>query len=125
MSATRQQEGATPPPHRPGWPSWLAVIAILALLSLGLAWVSNDWRSLGGWASFLAVDLVAVALLFGGWRLIRSAELLTEPPRWLLRLLIAAAALRLAAGVIWFVVMPLGGHGTPVELAGYIMADAG
>ena len=91
------------------------------MLSIGLAWVSSGFHGIAGWPSFLAVVLLAIGLLLGGWWALRSEK----PPRWLLALMVGAALLRLAAGAFWFVAMPLWGHGSPAEGAGYIMADAG
>lgn len=92
----------------------------LALLSLGLAWVSAGFRNLDGWFSFLLIFLLAAGLLAGGWWLVRHES----PPRWLMGLLIGAALLRLAAGVVWSFVLPVAGYNSPPEQRGYVMSDA-
>ncbi len=89
-------------------------------LAFLLAWVSTGFSGVDGWASFLAMLGLAAGLLWGGWRGLRGET----PPRWLGFLLIGAAILRLAAGVLWFVALPVGGHGNPAELGGYVMEDA-
>lgn len=58
--------------------------------------------------------------MISGWWALRIEKL----PRWLGALLLGAALLRLAAGVLWFSALPHWGHGTPAEQAGYIMGDA-
>ncbi|MBU1660156.1 MAG: hypothetical protein KKD28_01635, partial [Chloroflexi bacterium] len=45
-------------------------------------------------------------------------------PSWLGWLVLGAAVLRLAAGVLWFVALPQWGHGAEVEMSGYVMSDA-
>jgi hypothetical protein len=101
---------------------WLWIIAFLGtlLLSLGLAWISSHAQGFDGFFSFWCVLLVASGLLWGGWRLLKAEK----PPGWLAALIVGAALLRLAAGAFWFAALPLWGHGTPAERAGYIMADA-
>ena len=61
--------------------------------------------------------------MYGGWRAIKADQAL-ELPTWLAWLMIAAALIRLAAGVLWFAGLPSWGYGSDVELGGYIMADA-
>jgi hypothetical protein len=100
--------------------SFIAALS-LVLLCLALAWVSNGFIKITGWATFLPVSLISAVLLAGGWWLIKAEK----PPHWLAVLLVGSAVLRLAAGVVWFAVIPIGGHGTPTERSGYIMADAG
>ena len=97
-----------------------STLAGILLLSPVLAWLSNGYRSLGGWASFLAVLLLAAGILWGGWRALRSESL----PAYLGSLLVGAALLRLAAGALWFAALPSLGYASPAEQYGYIMADA-
>ena len=99
---------------------WLAILLGLACLALGLAWVSNGFNRLSGASSFLWLLLISAGILALGWRLMSSEK----PPRWLLFLMVGAAVLRLAAGTFWFVALPVWGHGTPAERAGYVMGDA-
>jgi hypothetical protein len=111
-------------------PGWLAVFLTgLAVLLLGgglaffLAWVSSGYQGTPDWFSFTGAILVSLAILAAGWYLLRLSESQTLP-RWLAGLLLGAAVLRLAAGVIWMVALPSGGHGSPQEMAGYVMSDA-
>jgi hypothetical protein len=98
----------------------LSIIVILTL-SLVLAWVSSGFESIQGWGLFLAVLILGVGILFGGWLALRNES---EIPAWLSWLLIGTAVLRLVVGVIWFIALPRWGQGTEPELAGYVMADA-
>ena len=61
--------------------------------------------------------------MLGGWVAVK-ADKSFELPRWLGWLIIGAAVVRLLAGVIWYTGLPNWGYGSPVEQAGYIMADA-
>ena len=97
-----------------------AVLIGLFALSLGLAWLSNDGRSLQGWASFLAASLLGGVLCWGGWLALRSENL----PCRLATLVVIAALLRLAAGTLWYSVLPGWGYASPAEQGGYVMADA-
>jgi hypothetical protein len=102
------------------WLIPLGAALALPLLALALAWVSSGFADFRGWWSFLALGLVGAGVLLLGWRLVREEA----PPRWLAGLLLGAALLRLAAGVFWFVGLPVAGHGSPGEQKGYVMADA-
>jgi len=76
-----------------------------------------------GWSSFFVVLLLAGGIMLGGWVAVK-ADKSFELPRWLGWLIIGAAVVRLLAGVIWYTGLPNWGYGSPVEQAGYIMADA-
>jgi len=89
-------------------------------LAVLLAWITTGYVSTEGWASYLGVVSLAGGLLALGWWLIKSES----PPRWLGMLLIGAAILRLAVGVLWYTALPVLGYGSPAEQAGYVMADA-
>jgi len=102
---------------------WGSTLLALLAIAFTLAWVSSGFQQVQGWLSFLGVLVIAAALLFGGWRLLQAGEGI-QLPGWLAGVLIGAALLRLAAGVLWYVELPVAGHGSPQELAGYIMADA-
>ena len=108
-------------------PAWggrlLAILLALLALSFGLAWVATGRQGIPGWGSFLAVLLIGAGLLWAGWLAVQAGER-EHMPRWLAGLLVGAALLRLLFGVIWFVVLPVAGHGSPEERAGYVMADA-
>jgi hypothetical protein len=99
---------------------WLVVAAALALLSLALAWISSSFQGVGGWGSFLVVLVLAAGLLWAGWASLRREAL----PNWLALALVGAAVLRLAAGALWMIVLPVAGYQSEAELGGYVMADA-
>ncbi len=100
---------------------WIAgFLLFLLFLACGLAWTASGFTILLGWGSFFWVLLLCAGLLLGGWRLLRDEK----PARWLFYLLVGAALLRLAMGALWFATLPVWGHGTPAERAGYVMGDA-
>ena len=94
------------------------------IFSLGLAllltWISTHFTSLQGWSAFLLVELLCLGLGWGAFRLVRSES----PPSWLFVLTLGAGLLRLALGVLWFMILPAYGYPTPVQQAGYVMDDA-
>ena len=98
----------------------LGVVLFLLLLSLALAWVSTKFQDVQGWGSFLAMFVLCGAILAVGWLALKAEGL----PRWLGALLVGAAVLRLAVGAMWYIVLPVAGHGGVEEKAGYVMADA-
>ena len=97
-----------------------AISLILVILSLALAWVSSGFLGIQNWGSFLLALLLATGLLAGGWLALRSEAL----PHRLAFLLVGAALLRLALGVLWYTSLPSNGYASPAELRGYVMADA-
>jgi hypothetical protein len=99
------------------------VILALLIVSLGLAWVSTGFKTAQGWSSFFSILVLGGGLLLAGWQAL-AADRELALPRWLGGLLLSAAALRLVAGIFWFVALPAWGYGSPVEQAGYVMADA-
>lgn len=110
--------------QKPSAIRWLAraggLLAGLVLLSMILAVISNGFFSIVGWSSFFIISCISAAVVLGVWHLMRSEK----PPAWVLYMVLAAALLRLAAGVAWTVVLPVWGHGTPAEISGYVMGDA-
>jgi hypothetical protein len=101
--------------------AWAAsFLFLLVILALGLAWAASGFTILLGWDSFFWVLLLSAGILAGGWWLLGDEK----PPRWLLYVLVGAALLRLAMGTLWFTALPVWGHGTPAERAGYVMGDA-
>jgi hypothetical protein len=90
------------------------------LLSVGLAWISSNFGSIEAFGSFLAVILFGGGILAAGWWVLQEENL----PTWVGWLMVGTAILRMALGVIWFLVLPSLGHGTEVEMAGYVMSDA-
>jgi 4-amino-4-deoxy-L-arabinose transferase-like glycosyltransferase len=113
-----------------GWRTALLTAAGLLILAAILALYSDHFRSLEGWASFLAALLLAGGLLLGGWKIIgRDRKLLSEEgqaglPRWLAWLMVAAFALRLGLGCFWFSALPAWGHDSAAERTGYVFGDA-
>lgn len=117
------------------WPWVSGTIVFAALVAFGLAWASSlcigceaqgasATLTLNLWLSFLAITLTGALILWIGWRLMLASERPSGAPNWLATLLIGAALLRLAAGVLWAVALPSTGHGTQQEINGYVMADA-
>ncbi len=103
-----------------GFRSWLIAVVLVAVVSVLLCWVSNHFSSLHNLGAFFLISLFSTAILLGGFWLFRHEK----PPSWIIRLVVVAALLRLFFGAVWFVALPLWGHGTPAEKAGYIMGDA-
>ncbi len=95
-------------------------LLLLVILALGLAWAASGFTILLGWDSFFWVLLLSSGILLGVWWLLRNEK----PPRWLFYVLVGAALLRLAMGTLFFAALPIWGHGTPAERAGYVMGDA-
>ncbi|MDD5467211.1 MAG: glycosyltransferase family 39 protein [Anaerolineales bacterium] len=107
-------------PLRLSW-RWLFGLALgLACLTLLGAWASNRLTGLQGWEAMLA-SLVAGALFFVVTLWLLRGEAL---PGWLVGLALGAAVLRLAFGVLWYLVLPTAGYDSPAECGGYVMADA-
>ncbi len=102
------------------WKASFIVLTALLAISLLLVLVSSHFHSTNGWGSFIGTGILAAGLLFGGWWLLRSEK----PPRWLGWLLIGAVLIRLVMGAMWFLTLPVLGHGTSAETAGYVMNDA-
>jgi len=92
----------------------------MLLLAFTLAWVSTRLANVQGWESFLGVLGLGAVILWGGLYALRMESL----PKWLIWLTLGAALLRLGAGVLWFTGLPVWGHDTEVQRAGYIMSDA-
>lgn len=121
-----------------GWRYWAACLFGLVFLSLGLTWLAtlcvdcgeisaSGTITLRSWVSFLAVSILGAAILWLGWRGISVSERDTQGsaiPRGLAWLLIGAAILRLAMGIVWYLTLPQFGHGTNQEQDGYVMSDA-
>jgi hypothetical protein len=107
----------------PQWMMWVTSVLAIILMALALTWVSSKFSGVNfqGWISYLEVLLIGTGILFGGWYVIRKTAAASA---WLGALLVGAAVLRLAVGVLWTIVIPLGGYDSPVEQAGYVMKDA-
>lgn len=105
------------------WLRWLFGAVALTLLGLLMTWASLGALDFRAWLSFVLVLLVAVLILFAGWRTVRL-DATFSLPKWLFWLLLSAAGLRLALGVFFYLALPAWGYDSPVEQAGYVMADA-
>lgn len=102
----------------------LISLGILVIaISLILAWISSRFTHTDGWLSFLVLIVLAGGIVYGIWLLVKRDNTL-KPPNWLGWLILGAAVLRIVAGVLWYAGLPNWGYGSPVEQAGYIMADA-
>jgi fumarate reductase subunit D len=102
------------------WPWWAGAALALTALACLLAWVASGFQDLASLWPFLAVLLAGAGILVAGW-LVLSKE---GFPGWLSGVLVAAALLRVAAGVAWYVALPQNGYNSEAELNGYVMADA-
>ena len=102
---------------------WLYLTAGCVSVALLLTWSASHFQTLQDWPAYLAAILISALILLGGWWLLRISEPGTLPG-WLGSALLLAAVLRLVAGATWSQLMPIYGHGTPEEQAGYIMSDA-
>lgn len=100
-----------------------ALAVSLVSLALFLAWAASGFIHLQNWTGFAVVLLLSTAILWAGWKVTRMDDRFTLPA-WLGWLVIAAALLRLAAGVLWYLSLPAFGYGNPAESQGYVMADA-
>jgi hypothetical protein len=100
--------------------SYALIVFTIVGLASGLALIASSFTDLDGFLPFSYVLVLAVLILWTGWRLIREEK----PPQWLLYLVIGAAMLRLAAGAFWFVELPIYGHPNETQQSGYIMYDA-
>lgn len=105
------------------WISLAGVTGALLAIALLLAWISTGFQGMRGWGSFALVTFLGAGTLVAAWQMVR-ADAGFSLPAWLGRLVVGAALLRIFAGAIWFVILPIMGHGTEVELHGYVMADA-
>ena len=104
----------------------VSTLGLTLPLALILAWISNGFRNLDGWGSFIGALILAAALLGGGLFLLRGELYSQEGKRedWVIGLTILAAIIRLAAGVLWFTLLPEYGYDNTVNNAGYVMEDA-
>lgn len=106
---------------KPSPKTMVSVVLFVIALALLLSWVSHGGLSAEAWSSFFMVSLICLLLFWVVWRNIRREA----PPSALWLIAWIALVLRLGAGCLWLFTLPRWGHGTPTEVAGYIMADAG
>jgi hypothetical protein len=100
-----------------------ALAVSFILLALIVAWAASGFSRVQSWTSFLVVVLLGAGILWGGWKL-TSLDAGLDLPAWLAWLVIGAALLRLAAGLLWSLALPVFGYGNLAESQGYVMADA-
>jgi hypothetical protein len=105
------------------WRFGLIALAGMALFALLLAWGTSGFQSLNSWLVYFWGSILAGLILGGGWIAVRLSEE-TPLPRWLAVLLILSALLRLLAGLFWYSALPVLGHDSIEQRAGYVMADA-
>jgi hypothetical protein len=105
------------------WSGWAGAVLGLLVASFALSWVSSRFTSFAGWPWLSGGFFLGAAILAAAWYGLK-ADRKIYLPAGLAWLLAGAALLRLAAGAFWFVALPAWGYGSPVEQAGYIMADA-
>ena len=98
----------------------IALISIVVLVSLFLAWLTTGIDS---FSVFLSTGVLCLALALVCWWTVQKTEG-SVLPRALAGLILLAAVLRLGAGVIWHLTLPILGYNSPAEQAGYVMADA-
>lgn len=102
---------------------FLSVILSFLGISLLLTWISNHFQGLEGWLSFLVVLILSALAIGLAWQLLKRDQHINLPST-LLWLLFGAALLRVTMGGFWLVALPVWGHDTPVQQAGYVMEDA-
>lgn len=119
----------------------VSAFLVCLAVSMLLAWIGNRGRGVEGWVGFLSALLLMTGLVWGVWRSFwrREFPLAGQPgrvdeeptpeptgaqPRWLAALVLGAVVLRLGAGIVWYLALPVYGHGSPAETAGYVMVDA-
>jgi hypothetical protein len=105
------------------WILWLVGVLLIVSLVFLSAWVTSGYTSVQHWWSFILVGILASLSLVGGWLAIKSDHGLPSP-NWVFWILVGAVVIRIAAGIFWYSVLPVIGHGTPAELDGYVMGDA-
>jgi len=104
-------------------PVSLALGAALSAIQPGAWWI--------GWLGFSALFILGLLALVASWRW-ACAENSSEPvadhsrnaPRTLAWMIGLALLLRLAAGVAVYIALPINGHNTPDDKAGYVFTDA-
>lgn len=102
----------------------LALIILIGLaIALGLAAIPGYWGGINQWLPYFWSVSIGILILVVGLLAIKADRNLVLS-RWVMWGVVTAAVLRLAVGVIWYLGLPAWGYGSPVEQAGYIMADA-
>jgi hypothetical protein len=101
----------------------LAFLSAIALAGVILARVSTGAWLTSEAASFSLALGVCALTMWAVWRGVQSGEpeRLPDGLKWLL---IAGLVIRLLAAILWFTALPVYGHHTPAEKAGYVMSDA-
>jgi hypothetical protein len=95
---------------------FLFILPVSLILGAGLASIqSGAWWI--GWLGFSALFLVGLIALVIAWRWGVGGKTLA----WMIGL---ALLLRLAAGVAVYIALPINGHNSPDDKAGYVFTDA-
>ncbi len=102
-------------------PISLALSAGLAFIQPGAWWI--------GWLGFSALFIVGLIALAAAWRwasveLRSSTGSVLRTTRTLAWMIGLGLLLRLAAGVAVYIALPINGHNTPDDKAGYVFTDA-
>ena len=95
---------------------FLSIVPAALILGAGLATTqSGAWWI--GWLGFSALFIVGLIVLVIAWRWADAGKTLA----WMIGLMLL---LRLAAGVAVYIVLPINGHNSPDDKAGYVFTDA-
>jgi hypothetical protein len=105
------------------WLGFLGVGVFIIGISLLLTWISNQFQGFDGWLSFLVILVLSISIALTGWLFLKRDQQLNLPGT-LLWLLSGAILFRTLIGAFWFIALPVWGHDTPVQRAGYVMEDA-
>ncbi|HEX2697857.1 MAG TPA: hypothetical protein VHM28_09125 [Anaerolineales bacterium] len=95
---------------------FLLIIPASLILSAGLAALQGGTYWIG-WLGFSALWSLGLIALFAAWRWAGSGKTLA----WMIAL---AVLLRVAAGVVVYIALPLNGYDVPDDKAGYVFTDA-
>ena len=95
---------------------FLFILPVSLILGAGLASIQNGaWWI--GWLGFSALFIVGLIALVIAWRWGEGGKTLA----WMIGL---ALLLRLAAGVAVYIALPINGHNSADDKAGYVFTDA-
>ena len=95
---------------------FLSIVPAALIFGVGLATIqSGAWWI--GWLGFSALFIVGLIVLVIAWRWADAGKTLA----WMIGLMLL---LQLAAGVAVYIVLPINGHNSPDDKAGYVFTDA-
>jgi len=95
---------------------FIFILPLSLLLGAGLASIQGGLWWIG-WLGFSALTILGLAALIAAWRWAGAGKTLA----WMVGL---ALLLRLAAGVAVYIALPVNGHDSPDDKAGYVFTDA-